>query len=81
MTVSDALGELVVIYTDFNGGGNIRFRTSDARDIDFGPIEILMPALNLNDATTTKQSFLDELIVLSTTIPPGRQLVGVSLAP
>ena len=81
VVVSDALGELVVVYTDFAGGGNIRFRTSDARDIDFGPIEILMPGIDVNDATSTNQSFLDELIVLATTAAPGRQLVGVSLAP
>jgi hypothetical protein len=60
VVMSDALGELVVIYTDFNGGGNILLRTSDAQDIAFGSATLLMPGLDLNDVTSTKQSFLDE---------------------
>ena len=81
VVVSDVLGELIVVYTSLAGGGEILFRTSDAQTIGFGPIQSLMPGLDLNDATSLGQTFLDELIVMATTKGPSRQLLGISLAP
>ncbi|NQZ97572.1 MAG: LamG domain-containing protein, partial [Myxococcales bacterium] len=81
--VNEALGQLVVVYTDFAGtGGNILYRTSDTQQIAFSPSQVLMPGIDLDNASSTKQSFLDELVVIgSTSSGWTHQLLGVSIAP
>ena len=58
------------------------YRTSDTQQIAFSPSQVLMPGIDLDNASSTKQSFLDELVVIGSTRSGWtHQLLGVSIAP
>jgi len=81
VVLNEATGSLVVVYTEIEIGGNIEYRVSDAQEISFGPRKTLMAGSNLNNPTSTKQSFLEELVVLASTSGSNKKVSGVLLAP
>ncbi len=81
VVLNEAIGSLIVIYTETEGGADIKYRVSDANNITFGPRRTLMSGVDLNDPSSTKQTFLNELVVIVSTSGPDREVRGVSFAP
>ena len=71
--LNEAASYLTVIYTSSEGAGNILYKTSPISTISFGSSATLISGSS-NDATSTKQNFTGELVVLSTN---GSNAVGV----
>jgi hypothetical protein len=81
VVLNEALGTVVVIYTEVTGGGNIVYRSSDANVISFGPKERLIEGTNIDNASSTKQPFSSELVVIASTSGSNIIVLGASLSP
>jgi hypothetical protein len=64
--LNEILGSLIVVYTESESGGEIRYQTSATSSIEFSPYEILMAGSDLNNASSTKQSFETDLVIIAT---------------
>jgi hypothetical protein len=80
MLLNEALGALLLVYTEREGGAGLVYRVSDAQNIAFGPSQPLLSG-PVNDASSTDQSFIDDLVIISSTPGPNRDVKGVFLAP
>jgi hypothetical protein len=78
VVLNDVLGSVVVIYTTVAGGGDIVYRVSDATSVSFGPRRTLIEGFASDNASSTKQSFVYELIVIA---KGDGEVRGASLAP
>ncbi|MBI3461909.1 MAG: hypothetical protein HY000_02460, partial [Planctomycetes bacterium] len=77
MGLDDINGRILVFYSDTNQGGSTVYRESVLDPISFGPEQVFIaeppslatasPGLRLNDASTTKQNFYSDLVVVSGT--------------
>ena len=81
VVLNEAVGSLIVIYSETEGGANIVYRISDAQVISFGPKQILIPGVSLDNPTSTKETFLYELVVIAATGGPNRLIRGVTFSP
>ncbi|MCB1772249.1 MAG: LamG domain-containing protein [Gammaproteobacteria bacterium] len=81
VVLNENLGSVTVIYTDVTGGGNIVYRSSAADTIDFGPKQVLIEGSNVDNASTTKQPFTTELVVIASTSGSNLFVLGASLSP
>ena len=66
---------VMVVYTASEGQNNIVYKVSDLSSISFGPRRILL-AQRVNNATSTKQSSTDDIVILAST---GKTAKGVRL--
>jgi hypothetical protein len=57
---------LIVAYTSSESGGNILYRETSTDSISFGPTGVLIGG-TLNNVTSTKQNFTDDLVVMAGT--------------
>jgi len=62
--LNEAAGIVRVVYTSATGSGNIVYRDSPLGPIGFGAAHTLI-AGNLNNATSTKMTWADELVVVA----------------
>ena len=81
VVINEALGSVMVIYTDITGGGNIVYRSSATDAIAFGPKQLLIAGHDIDNASTTKQPFTTELVVIASTSGSNILVVGASLSP
>ena len=65
----------MVVYTASEGQNNIVYKVSDMSSISFGTRQTLL-AQRVNNATSTKQSFTDDIVILAST---GKTAKGVLL--
>jgi hypothetical protein len=80
VVLNEALDLLIFVYVETEGWANIKYRTSDASQISFGD-ELILMAGSLSDPSSTKQTFVDELIVIATTTGANLEVRGVSYSP
>lgn len=57
---------VMVVYTASEGQNNIVYKVSDLSSISFGPRRMLL-AQRVNNITSTKQGFTDEIVILAST--------------
>ncbi len=76
VVLSEAQNKVVVAYTGSEGGDDILYRETALDQISFGPTQVLISG-NTNDVTTTKDPFINEVVVLSSR---GGTAYGVLLA-
>ena len=57
---------LMVAYTEANSGGDILYKLSDTGTISFGSRQTLMSGA-LNNVTSTKQTFVNQLVIMAAT--------------
>ncbi len=62
--LNEQLGSVLVAYTEATGGGDIVYRESDISNIQFGNKTTVLPG-GLNDVSSTRESFGDELVFIS----------------
>ena len=63
--LNEAAGKVEVIFTASDAGGNILYRESPTSSISFGSTNTLMSGGTYNNATSTKQNYLNEVIILA----------------
>jgi hypothetical protein len=64
VVLSEAANRLIVAYTTNEGGGDIVYRVSPLDNIAFGARQVLISG-SVNDVTSTKQSFTDNVVFLA----------------
>ena len=64
VVLNEDQGRILVAYTEVTGGGDIVYRESDIDNIEFGARTIVM-AGNLNDVSSTRGAFGEELVFLA----------------
>ncbi len=64
VVLNEDAGRLIVAYSESESGGDILFRESPLDAISFGQVGTLIGG-NVNNATSTKGSFDDDLVVLA----------------
>ena len=62
--LNEVANTLMVIFTESGAGGDIEYRLSSADTIDFGDRHTLMSG-GLNNPSSTKQVFENELVVIA----------------
>ncbi|QDS96869.1 LamG domain-containing protein [Adhaeretor mobilis] len=62
--LNEDAGRLIVAYTESDSGGDILYKETATNNISFGSSETLISG-SLNNATSTKQNFSDEVVVLA----------------
>jgi hypothetical protein len=62
---NEALYSLMVIYTESETGGDIKYRVSAGDPVSFGPSMTLMTGAILNNPSSTKEAFADDLLVIA----------------
>ncbi|REK15492.1 MAG: hypothetical protein DWQ37_09300, partial [Planctomycetota bacterium] len=67
VVLNEALGRVLVAYTERDGGGDILYRETSTDSISFGAAEVLISGGSLNNVTTTKQQFTNEVLFLAAT--------------
>src|SRR3990172_7559386 len=77
--LSEATGRLIVAYTADTGGNDIVYKESALSSIAFGPRHTLIVGA-LNNPSSTKQNFTNELVILAATHPIVVTATGVLLA-
>ncbi len=65
VTLSETLGRLVVAYRETDGAGPIVYRESPLSVIAFGPKQTLISGSSVNDPSSVKHSFTDQLVVIA----------------
>jgi len=78
--LNEALGTLLLAYVEHEHGGAIFSRASSTGLISFGPRQTLIAGTDLNNPSSAKHPFRDELVVVATRGGTGGQVVGVALA-
>ncbi|MEI6950612.1 T9SS type A sorting domain-containing protein [Paraflavisolibacter sp. H34] len=63
--LNEAMGRIKVVYTSKEDGGDILYRESALSSISFGEPHTLL-AGNFNNATSTHQTYTNEIVVLAT---------------
>ena len=76
----EELGSLIVLFTSDTDDGDIEYRIADTATLTFGSLRTLMMAADLNDVSSTKQPFVDELVLIASTNDGPRKVVGVTLS-
>jgi hypothetical protein len=64
IVLNEVANKLVIAYTSKDGGGNILYRESPLGTISLGPVKTLI-AGKINNVTTTKQEFTDEVVFMA----------------
>ncbi|MBU0616255.1 MAG: DNRLRE domain-containing protein, partial [Planctomycetes bacterium] len=64
VVLNEDANRLIVAYTESDSGGDILFRESPMDVISFGPVGTLISG-SLNNVTSTKGSFVDDLVVIA----------------
>ena len=73
--------EIIVMYTRTEGSGSIKYKVTDIDDISFGSRQTLIDG-SMNNVMSTKQNFVDELVVISAGSGSGsRPMYGISISP
>ncbi len=62
--LNEDAGRLIVAYTESDSGGDILYKETATNNISFGSSETLISG-SLNNVTSTKQNFTDEVVVLA----------------
>lgn len=77
--LNETLGKLKVVYTSETNGGTILYRESSTSNISFGAAATLMgtAADDVNFATSTHQTYSNQVVVLATKQAPPRQIISV----
>ena len=70
-----------MIYTDTESGGDILYRETALGTVALGPTHLLMAGTSLNDASSTKQTFANEVVVIATPEAGHLDVHGAVLAP
>jgi hypothetical protein len=65
VVLNEAAGKVSVIFTASDAGGNILYRESPTSSIAFGSTNILMSGGTWNNATSTKQNYSNEIVILA----------------
>jgi hypothetical protein len=81
VVLNEALRQLIVVYTQTETGGDLEYRLSDMDAIAFGPRQVLLPGSGLNNPSSTKQSFVSELVVIAASGGASPEVHGVALSP
>ncbi|MEI6949909.1 T9SS type A sorting domain-containing protein [Paraflavisolibacter sp. H34] len=63
--LNEALGKIKVVYTSVENGGDILYKESPLSNISFGATKTLLSG-NYNNATSTHQTYSNEVVVLAT---------------
>ena len=71
--------QLMVAYTSDAEGGRIVYRVADLASLEFGKRITLIDGTDLNNVSSTKQSFDGELVVIASTQDEEPKVLGVSL--
>jgi hypothetical protein len=71
--LNEVEGVVRVIYTEKDGGGDIRYREAEVSTLSFGPQFTLLTG-NYNNVTSTKENFAEEIVILASN---STQAVGV----
>ncbi len=81
VALNEQTRQLLVMYTRTESGGSIKYKITDVDNIAFGSRQTLIGG-SMNNATSTKQNFQGELVVISAGSGSGsRPLHGVSISP
>ncbi|MGI9455951.1 MAG: DNRLRE domain-containing protein, partial [Aeoliella sp.] len=65
--INEAADRLLVAYTSSDSGGDIRYKESSMSSISFGARQTLLSTGSLNNVTSTKQSFTDDVVLMAST--------------
>ncbi|WP_299761769.1 LamG-like jellyroll fold domain-containing protein [uncultured Pontibacter sp.] len=63
--LNEAEGKVRVVYTSSDSGGNILYRESSMSSISFGSQMTLISGSSYNNATSTKDNFTDDIVILA----------------
>jgi hypothetical protein len=63
--LSESQNRLLVVYRDTNGSGPIVYRESPLDTISFGPEVVLLSGANLNNPSSVKHGFDNELVIIA----------------
>src|SRR3990172_940572 len=77
--LSESTGRLIVEYTADRGGNDIVYKESGLSSIAFGARQTLLVG-SFNNASSTKQNFTSELVILASSYPTVATATGVLLA-
>jgi len=81
VALNEQTRQIIVMYTRTESKGSIKYKITDIDDISFGSRHTLI-AGSMNNVTSTKQNFLDELVVISAAAGSGsRPMYGISISP
>ncbi|MGB3006040.1 MAG: LamG-like jellyroll fold domain-containing protein [Chitinophagaceae bacterium] len=72
--LNETAGKVKVIYTASDAGGNILYKESATSAISFGPVTTLISGGTFNNATSTKQNYSGDIVVIAS---GGSSLVGI----
>ncbi|RPD48997.1 T9SS type A sorting domain-containing protein [Paracnuella aquatica] len=77
--LNEALGKLKVVYSSQTNGGEILYRESATANISFSNAATLMGSVadDVNFASSTHQTYTDEVVVVATKQAAPRQIIGV----
>src|SRR3990172_11510675 len=76
--LSESTGRLIVAYTADTGGNDIVYKESALSSIAFGARQTLLVG-SFNNASSTKQNFTSELVILASSYPSVATATGVLL--
>ena len=65
--LNEAAGTVKVIYSSAEGGADILYKGSSISSISFGSVNTLMNGGTHNDATSTKQNYSGDVVILAST--------------
>ena len=72
--LNEVAGKIKVIYTSSDSGPDILYKESPTSAISFGSVNTLMTGGTYNNATSTKQSYSGDVVIMAS---GGSSLVGV----
>ncbi|WP_132053495.1 T9SS type A sorting domain-containing protein [Pseudocnuella soli] len=77
--LNEALGKLKVVYSSQTNGGEILYRESATANISFSSAATLMGSVadDVNFASSTHQTYTNEVVVVATKQAAPRQIIGV----
>jgi hypothetical protein len=79
VVLNEALGQVMVIYTEADSGGAIRYKVSDTGTVAFDTEKTILTGATLNNPSSTKQIFVHELVVIAAS--DADEVHGVFFAP
>jgi hypothetical protein len=65
VVLNEAAGKLQVIFTASDAGGSILYRESSTSGISFGPVNTLISGGTYNNASSTKQNYSNEVVIIA----------------
>jgi hypothetical protein len=76
VALNEATGKVQVIFTASDAGGNILYRESSTSSIAFGSTNTLISGGTWNNATSTKQNYSNEVVIVASNSTTAAGILG-----